>query len=74
MDNLEGAFNFKKTLSTAKRVFPYYQGESTIFDKGNFLFQTPGTKNFIKFKGVIQHVSLQKIASPWVSPRACKRA
>ena len=42
-----------KVLSTSKPVFPYYQGESTIFDKGNFLFQTHDTKNFIKFKGII---------------------
>ena len=27
----------ENTLSTSNRVFPYYQGESTIFDKGNFL-------------------------------------
>ena len=43
----------KTILLTSKPVFPYYQGESTIFDKGNFLFQTPDTKNFLKFKGVI---------------------
>ena len=30
------AFTKFKFLSTSKRVFPYYQGESTIFDKGNF--------------------------------------
>ena len=45
----------QKHLSTSsKPVFPNYQGESTIFDKGNFLFQTPDTKNFIKFKGGIR--------------------
>ena len=32
-------------LLTSNRVFSYYQGESTIFDKRNFLFQTPDTKN-----------------------------
>ena len=31
----------KITLSTLSRVFPYYQGESTIFDKGNFLKSNP---------------------------------
>ena len=35
----------KMILSSSNRVFPYYQGESTIFDKGNFLYQTPDTKN-----------------------------
>ena len=35
----------KKFLSTSKRVFPSYQGKSTIFDKVNFLSQTPDTKN-----------------------------
>ena len=33
------------TLSTSNRIFPYYQGESTIFDERNFLYQTPDTKN-----------------------------
>ena len=32
-------------LSTLNGVFPYYQGESTIFDIGNFLYQTPDSKN-----------------------------
>ena len=32
-------------LSSSKPVFPSYQGESTIFDKENFLSQTPDTKN-----------------------------
>ena len=36
---------FSLYLSTSKRVFPYYQGESTIIDKGNFPSQTPATKN-----------------------------
>ena len=32
-------------LSTSNRIFPYYQVVSTISDKGNFLYQTPDTKN-----------------------------
>ena len=32
-------------LSTSNLVFPYYQGESAIVDKGIFLYQTPDTKN-----------------------------
>ena len=36
-----------------KLIFPYYQGESTIFDKGNLLFETPNIKTFIMFKGLI---------------------
>ena len=40
-------------LSTSKPIFPYYRDESTIFDRGNFPVQTPDTKNFIKFKGII---------------------
>ena len=34
---------FKRTLSTRSLVFPSYQGDSTIFHKGNFL----------KLKGVV---------------------
>ena len=34
-------------MSTSNCVFPSYQGESTIFDKGNFLYQTPDTKGVI---------------------------
>ena len=34
----------KTTLSASNCVFPYYQGDSTIFDKGNFLYQTTDTK------------------------------
>ena len=48
----------KNSLSTSNRVFPYYQGESIIFDKGNFLYQTPDTKNIAALqsrKGVAQH-------------------
>ena len=41
------------TLSTSNCIFPPYQGKFTIFDKGNFLYQTPGTKNLLRFKGVI---------------------
>ena len=43
----------KITLSTSNHIFPSYQGESTIFDNGNFLYQTPDTKNLLIFKGVI---------------------
>ena len=42
-----GIFNL---LSTSKPIFPYYQGESKIFDKGNFLLQTHDTKNFVDLK------------------------
>ena len=38
----------EKVLLTSKPVFPFYQGESTIFDKGNFLYNTPDTNNLIK--------------------------
>ena len=37
-----GAINWFAKL---KACFPSYQGESTIFDKWNFLSQTPDTKN-----------------------------
>ena len=43
----------KFTLSTRSLVFPSYQGESTIFEKGNFLYQIPDTKNWLRFKRVI---------------------
>ena len=36
---------WKKYLSTSNGVFPYYLGESRIFDKRNFLYQTPNSKN-----------------------------
>ena len=32
-------------LLTSSRVFPYYQGESTILHKGNFLKQNPDSNN-----------------------------
>ena len=37
-------------LSTSNGVFPYYQGESTILDKGNFLYPTPDSNNLLNFK------------------------
>ena len=41
----------KLVLSTSKRVFPYYQGESTIFDKRNFLYHTPDSNKLINLRG-----------------------
>ena len=35
----------KITLSTSSRVFPYFQGDSTIFQTGNFLKHIPDSKN-----------------------------
>ena len=46
-------------MSTSNRVFPSYQGESTIFDKRNFLYQTPDTKNLLRFKGINQAIVTQ---------------
>ena len=43
----------KKHLLTSNHVFPSYQGESTIFDKGNLLYQAPETKNLLRFKGIL---------------------
>ena len=45
MSSLFIFLSLKKPLSTSNRAFPYYQGESTIFDKGNFLYQTSDTEN-----------------------------
>ena len=42
----------KGNLLTSNRLFPSFQGESTIFDKGNFLYQTPDTKNLLRFKRI----------------------
>ena len=39
----------KTLLLTSNRVFPYYQGDSTIFLKGNFLKHTPDSKNLFYF-------------------------
>ena len=41
-------FQFKSSFVDLKARFPYYQGESTIFDEVNFLSQTPDTKNIYK--------------------------
>ena len=35
----------QRPLLTSSRVFPYYQGDFTIFRKGNFLKHTPDLKN-----------------------------
>ena len=37
-------------MSISKRIFPYYQGESTIFDKGNFHYHTPDSNNLLNFR------------------------
>ena len=37
-------------FSTSKRVFPYYQGESTIFDKGNYLYHTPDSNKIMNLR------------------------
>ena len=37
----------KYVLSTSSRIFPYYQGDSTIFHKGNFHKHTPNSKNLL---------------------------
>ena len=34
-----------KFFVNLRHRFPYYQGESIIFYTGNFLYQTPDTKN-----------------------------
>ena len=44
-DNRDKSNLQQKTFVDLKARFPYYQGESTIFDKGNLLYQTPETKN-----------------------------
>ena len=37
-------------LSTSSRVFPYYQGESTIYDKGIFLKHNPDSNNLLNLR------------------------
>ena len=48
----------KHYLSTSKCIFTYYQGESTIFDKGNFLFHTPYSNNLLNLKELYFHTLL----------------
>ena len=55
----EKLFNFEeKTLSTSKCIFPYYQGESTIFVKGNFLYHTPDLNNLLNLRELNFHTLL----------------
>ena len=51
----------EKTLSTSNRIFPYYQGESTIFDKGNFLYHIPDSNNLLNLREL-----LYILTSVWV--------
>ena len=48
----------EKNLSTSKRVFPSYQGESTIFDKGNFLYHNPDSNNLLNLRELYLFVAL----------------
>ena len=34
-------------LLNSNHVFPYHQGEFTIFDKGNFLYHAPDSNNLV---------------------------
>ena len=46
-----------------KARFPYYQGESTIFDKGNFLYHTSDSYNLLNLRELYFH-TLLFVASP----------
>ena len=49
----------KNTLVDLKARFPHYQGESTIFDKGNFLYHTPDSNNLLKLREL--YLKMQKM-------------
>ena len=44
----------KTTLSNQSFVFPSYQGESTIFHKGNFLKHTTDSKNLLSLRELFE--------------------
>ena len=45
-------------MSTSYRVFPYFQSESAIFDKGNFLYHTPNSNNLLNIRELYLHALL----------------
>ena len=58
---LEKIIKKEYDLSTSNRIFPYYQGESTIFDKGNFLYHIPDSNNLLNLREL-----LYILTSVWV--------
>ena len=56
-------YNFINYFVDLKLRFPFYQDESTIFDKGNFLSKTPDTKNIFPCQrsGITSHLLGPKI-------------